>query len=389
MTVKYNYFSADDHVVESPDCYVNRLPKAMQTQAPRIETIDGSDVWVSDGQRLAPACRTGSQVGIPIAERGDREETTATYASVRPGVWNPAARAKDFDDHAVYGGVLFPDFFSSFGNPFHTLGDRYDLRLACVRAHNDYVVEEFCAGAPGRYIPLALIPVWSVEDSVAEVHRVAKLGHKGVCWGGSMDVFGMPWFGDTHWDPLWAAIQENNIVLAMHRFGQAASMGRSTLPKERSHAMRLVGTGNSMSAAIFPTNELIASGILERFPRMKVLVAEGGATWLPYVLQQLDWHVDQVIANAGAHLSMLPSDYARRQVWTCFWYEKIDPTTLKLLGEDKVCWQQDYPHPQCTWPLVEQTADYSLEPIKDERLRKMLRYENCARLFGFDTSGFE
>ena len=177
-------------------------------------------------------------------------------------------------------------------------------------------------------------------------------------------------YADTVTASMRAAIQETDVVLAMHRFGQGASIGRSTLPKERSHAMRLVNTGNSMSAAIFPTNELIASGILERFPRMKVLVAEGGSTWLPYVLQQLDWHVDQVIANAGAHLSMLPSDYARRQLWTCFWYEKIDPTTLELLGEDKVCWQQDYPHPQCTWPLVEQTANYSLEPIKDERLRE-------------------
>ena len=114
----------------------------------------------------------------------------------------------------MYGGVLFPDFFSSFGNPFYTLGDRYEVRLACVRAHNDYVVEEFCAGAPGRYIPLALLPVWSVEDSVQEVHRAAKIGHKGVCWGGSMDIFGMPWVGDPHWDPLWAAIQETDVVLA-------------------------------------------------------------------------------------------------------------------------------------------------------------------------------
>ena len=54
-------------------------------------------------------------------------------------------------------------------------------------------VEEFCAGAPGRYIPPALLPVWSIEDSVEEVHRAAKMGHKGVCWGGSMDIFGMPW----------------------------------------------------------------------------------------------------------------------------------------------------------------------------------------------------
>jgi hypothetical protein len=228
--MKYQYFSADDHVVESPDCYVSRLPKNLQEQAPRIRTIDGSDMWVVGDQTLAPACRTGSMVGIPLAERGDREETKATYKSIRPGVWQPAARAKDFDDHAVYGGVLFPDFFASFGNPFYTLGERYDLRLACVRAHNDYVVEEFCAGAPGRYVPLALLPVWSIEDSVAEVQRVAKTGHKGVCWGGSMDMFGMPWVGDSHWDPLWAAIQEADLVLAMHRLDQPLHPAQRSIP---------------------------------------------------------------------------------------------------------------------------------------------------------------
>src|SRR5438093_12482696 len=121
LAVKYHYFSADDHVVEAPDCYTNRLPRALQEHAPRIKTIDGSDVWVVGDERLAPACRAGSMVGIPIAERGDREETKATYESVRPGVWQPAARATAFADHAAYGGVLFPASFSTFGNPSYTL----------------------------------------------------------------------------------------------------------------------------------------------------------------------------------------------------------------------------------------------------------------------------
>jgi hypothetical protein len=195
-------FSCDDHAYEPADCYVRRLPERLKGRAPRVQTIDDTDFWVTaDGKQLAPAVRSASVVGVTPGERGDFQESRATFKGVRPGVLDPKLRLADYESAGVYGAVLFPDFFASFANPFFTLGDDYELRMACVQAFNDWQIEEFAAVAPDRLIVNCLIPVWDPEAAAKEIDRAAKLGYKGAVFGGSMDQLGFPWIGDKYYYP--------------------------------------------------------------------------------------------------------------------------------------------------------------------------------------------
>jgi len=383
--VAFSLFSCDDHIVEPPDCYTSRLPATFGDRIPRPENRGGTDMWVVNGQALGPCVRTGSTAGIPPEERENFQTNRSTYENVRPGVWKADDRLRDYDSSNVVGAVLFPDFFANFANPFSLVGDDYELRLACVKAHNDWMAEEFFAIAPNRLIPQALIPLWDMNETVKEVQRAAKIGHKGVCFGGSMDLLGYPWFGDRYWDPLWAVIQDSDMVLSIHRTGSFAD--RPTIPLDSNDPGAGAATwSNRMSAAIYPTGELMGSGVLERFPKLRVLIAEGGATWIPFVLQQLDRGTNRLLGKHGSsHLSMLPSEYFRRQVCAGFWWERIDATTLEILGEDNVAWEQDYPHAISPWPESQESAEYCIAPIKDQAVQRKVLGGNVARLFKIEA----
>jgi len=379
--------SCDDHAYEPPDCYVQRLPVRFKASAPRVETIDGVDTWVSEGKPLAPAVRSASVVGLPPGERGDFQTTMATFDNIRPAVWKSEKRLEDYDQTDVYGAVLFPDFFAGFANPYFTLGDDFDLRLACVQAYNNWQIEEFCAVDTNRLIANCMVPVWDPEAAAVEVARAAKLGYKGAVFGGSMDQLGFPWLGDKSWNPLWAALQEHDMVLAIHRMGMFADRPTLQIKKDDS-ASTMAVWGNRLAAGIYPTIELLSSGILEQFPRLRVLLAETGVSWIPFALQQADRGGDQLYAG-DSHLTLKASEYFHRQVCAGFWWEQIDPFLLELCGEDNLCWQQDYPHAIGTWPNTENAIDYCLGPIKDERLRRKLLWENIARHYRLDLEGPE
>jgi predicted TIM-barrel fold metal-dependent hydrolase len=324
-------------------------------------------------------------IGVPPDQRENFQEVKSTYENVHPGVWRPEVRAEDYDKSNVFGAVVFPDFFAGFANPYFGMGDQYELRAACVRAHNDWEIDEFCAATPGRNIPLAMVPLWDMDAAVAEVNRSAKIGHKGVAFGGSMDRLGYPWLGDPYWYPMYQAIQDNDMVLSIHRMGLFAHIPTLPMDKENLGLNRSKWT-NNMCASIYTTNELVGSGILEMFPTLRVLIAEGGTSWIPYCLQQLDYGSERLLGKEGLKgLTMLPSEYFRRQVYSGFWYEQIDQSTLDICGEDNICWEQDYPHTISPWPDNKGSFEYSTQLISNPTVRRKLAFGNVAKLFKVDV----
>ena len=179
----YRYISCDDHVLEPPETYSKRVPARFKEVAPRIERIDGSDMWVAEGAPIRAA-------QIPAAPGvGRSRSNNLTYDNIPPGVWKAEARLKDYDKAKVYAAALFPDMLPGFsGNPFSFFKD-IELRRLCVRAYNDILAEEFYAVNPKRFIPIGIIPAWSVVECVEEVKRIARLGHKGILWGNSARLF--------------------------------------------------------------------------------------------------------------------------------------------------------------------------------------------------------
>ena len=335
--MEYRVISSDDHVTEPPDFFEHRLPTRLLVRAPRVERVGEQDFWVRDGKVISnPGVRSSSRLKVPYEKRGlPGFVRPATYEGCEPGTWDPHARLKDYDDNGVSGAILFPDFFPGFtGDPFWSLKDDPELRLAWLKAWNDWEVEDFCSVAPNRFIPQCVLPVWDVQEAAKELERCAKKGHKGAVIGGVLDVFGYPTFFERHWDPIWAAAQDVGMVISFHQ--QSAMLDRrqwTEEERERLVGLPLAAVTWHVCTTQVPLIDLLFSGILERFPRLKFFIGEGGVGWIPYVLTQADFFWERNRASVKPELSMPPSHYWHRQVYAGFWYERIDDYILDQLGE--------------------------------------------------------
>ena len=211
--------SVDDHVLEPPNVWVDRLPAKYHDVGPRIErkvasnlkfngttytfdvgTPDGTptDFWVYE-DLIVPHRRIIAAAGFPVDEV---TLTPITYDDMRPGCYDAKARLEDMDLNWVEASLSFPTFPRFCGQTFLEAKDR-ELAMLCVRAYNDWMVEEWSAGTDGRLIPLCLIPLWDPAAAAAEVRRNAARGVHAVCFSEIPYHLGLPSIHDgAHWDPV-------------------------------------------------------------------------------------------------------------------------------------------------------------------------------------------
>ena len=391
--MQYRIISSDDHVTEPADLFVRRLSNTLQNRAPRVKQFNGEDRWVVGDKIVSPTGAARTNLKTPHEKRAPHPP--ATYQTCEPGIWRPEPRLKDYDADGIDAAVLFPDFFPGFaGNPFWSLGEDFELRLACIKAWNVWLIDEFCAVNRARLIPLCLLPAWSVEESIKELQRCAKKGCTGIIWGGVLDIFGLPTLFDSHWDPVWAAAQDANMVICMHQ--QSALLDRRTAARPNGWTAddrkNLPGLYEAMttwhaSSSIMPLVEVICSGMLQRFPQLKVFFGEAGVGWIPYAIEQADFFWKRNKSWDNSPLTMPPSHYWRRQCAAGFWYERIDSYIIDQLGEDNIMFEADYPH-QITDNGINRGSqgyiDTSLARVTDAQVRHKALAGNAVRFFGLE-----
>src|SRR5947209_10366157 len=164
--------SVDDHVVEPPDVFDDRLEARYRDLAPRLEHLDdGTDVWRFADVEIA-------NVGLNAVAGRPKDEygiDPTSFDELRPGTYDARERVKDMDANGVLGSLNFPSLPGFAGRLFGALDDK-DAALAFCRAYNDWHIDEWCGYAPERFIPLAIPPIWDPQAIADEVHRVAKKG---------------------------------------------------------------------------------------------------------------------------------------------------------------------------------------------------------------------
>ena len=238
--VRYTVISVDDHVVEPAHTFENRLPAALADRAPRIvETPQGHQVWEFEGQRY-------TQVGMN-AVAGRRPETYGLepfrFDQMRPGCYDVDARVHDMDINGVWASVNFPSMITGFcGRVFFDAQDR-DLGLACVRAWNDWLFEEWYSRHPDRIVPLGITYLADPALAAAEIRRNAARGFTSVTFPERPHEIGLPSLWDrAHWDPIMEAVVETDTVVSLH-VGQlgpdpGTARGRHGRPAARRHPLR-------------------------------------------------------------------------------------------------------------------------------------------------------
>ena len=223
--------SPDDHVQAPAHVWQERLPAGLRDRGPRIERLRGfadlghgdirfvpddtghvADVWHYDGKQV-PLVRIAAAAGVPRTEVDARP---ITYDDMRKGFYDPAARLADMDTAGIEASVCYPNMFVRFCGQTFSLAQDKDLALACVRAYNDFIVEEWCAGSHGRLVPMGIVPLWDVHLAVAEVERLAALDFRSITFSEAPHLLGLPSIHSGTWNPLFAACADHEIVVSLH-----------------------------------------------------------------------------------------------------------------------------------------------------------------------------
>ena len=213
-----------------------------------------------------------------------------------------------------------------------------------LQAYNDWAIDEWCGAYPGRFIPLGIVPMWDVDAAVAEVRRIAKKGCRSISFLETPHVQGFPSFLSGYWDPMLAALSEENMVLSLH-IGAGFNVIRRPEEAPVDHLMVLACQISAITA-----QDLLFGPTLRRFPDLKVALSEGGIGWIPFYFDRIDRHFKNQEWLHGDFGGKLPSEVFREHILACY---ITDPSGLLLrdrIGIDGIAWECDYPHTDTTWP---------------------------------------
>jgi len=297
---------------------------------------------------------------------------------MRPGCYEPKARLEDMDINHVEASLCFPSFPRFCGQTFTEAKDR-DLGLACLKAYNDWMVEEWCGDSGGRLIPLTIIPLWDADLAAAEVMRNAERGVKAVCFSEIPAHLGLPSIHSGFWEPFFAACEETSTVINMH-IGSSSRM-----PATSADAPTAVAATLSFGNAMASLTDFLFSGVLVKHPKLTLAYSEGQIGWLPYILERADdvWREHRAWGGVKDLIPEPPSTYFRRQVYGCFFRDRHGLASLEEIGVDNVTFETDYPHTDSTWPDTKALAEEMTQGLSDEVIYKIMR-GNAIRMLGLD-----
>jgi predicted TIM-barrel fold metal-dependent hydrolase len=309
-----------------------------------------------------------------------------TWEEIDPACYNATQRAGWMDKHGVSAQVLYPNLVAFEGHAIMAL-DEPELRLAIVRAYNDYLTD-FAAQEPGRFIPIACVPFWDREESIKEMRRCADMGHRGVLWAATLARHGLPASTDVYWDPFYAEAQELGMSINLHvGVGWTEEDFKNTVRHGAKFDLR-VQTGRTALGFMSNANtisDLILNGVCERFPNLPFLSVESGYGWVPFVLESLDWHWKQY--DGPRQLGgLLPSEYFERQIYSMFWFEEACLPLVELYPNN-VMFETDFPHstslspgPGSIAPSPLTVIEKARSVLKPETFEKVM-YGNAARVY--------
>lgn len=392
--------SVDDHVIEPPHVWQTYTAAKHRDKAPKVVLDDDSTYkWEYAGKRL-PITGLAAVAGRP---KEDWDPSPMDIAAVPFDAYShPEPRLKVMDEDGVLASMVFPTYARFCGQTFLEDPDK-DVAHACVQAYNDWMIEEWAGSAPGRFIPLTLVPMWDAELAAAETRRAAAKGARSIAFSENPTKLGLPSIhdNDRYWDPLFQACVETNMTLSIH-------VGSSSSIRVASPDAPLVSSVTFIALSAQDTIiDWIWSANLLRYADLKLCLSESGIAWVPAVLERMRRDVDrQRWARAskstfqgnlltgdvksrgdrsvfgGIPDGFDPLEVYKRSIYTCAIADDYGWDTLDYLGYDNVMIETDYPHSDSSYPHSAKLAAEYLTDLTSEQRGKILR-DNARRVFNF------
>ncbi|HZP31336.1 MAG TPA: amidohydrolase family protein [Acidimicrobiia bacterium] len=356
--------SGDSHLVEPDDLFATSLPAALAERMPRsVKDDDGRMETIHvDGQsfrrRVPRALDLKDEHGQTVFERA-------------PGANDKARRLVDLDQEGIWAELVYPSigiWMSSIRDP--------DLLAAGCRAINDWAIE-FQRFSP-RYVCTATIPLLDVDTAVAEIERAAADGFRAAYFSVAPPTPD-DWNREV-WEPVWAALDDTGLVCCFH-------IGTEPHDATTFHGAYFGGPGGALLNYVETTyggqravTKMIASGVFDRHPSLKVIVSEGGATWGPFLADRLDEAYRQHSSAVRPPLSRLPSEYLYENVYASFQHDRSAVAANWAMGWQNVCWGSDYPHLEGTYGHTQKTLHELFDDV-DAETRARITVGAFAELF--------
>jgi predicted TIM-barrel fold metal-dependent hydrolase len=378
--MEYKVITADNHLIEPPNTFIDRVPAKYKDVAPRlVRGKDGGDGWSLDGSIPETTIGVGRGLGnvnpgmhIRTAPRGLRWE------EVVPGNYDGAAHIKDMESDGIQAAVVYPQMVYQ---AYTTLKDR-ELGLACLRAFNDWLLEDFTAVDPKRLVGMSMVP-WEhpLDVLVAELERILKKGARAVFLPYTTE----PPLYSPYWDPMWKLISDAGAVASIHlTFGMRRV--QAPPPPDGIIPARLFGANvvKGYFSAISPLTDLIFTGLFERFPTLKFVDAEVNMGWVPFWVSMM-----QQVARQHSYWLQLPDgfdpdSYLGKNVWVT---ALDDHEGFRMLreGNDLIrrsaMFSIDYPHEITLFPNTQKHLA-ELTVGLDPQVKHDVLAGNAVKVFG-------
>jgi predicted TIM-barrel fold metal-dependent hydrolase len=389
--------SVDDHVFEPPELWSSRLPGRYREVGPRVVRIDGLDTWVYEDTAVP-------MTGISAVADKPKDEWSmlaTNYEDLHPSVYELGPRLEAMNTAGVLAAVQFPTYPRFCGQVFAEAKDK-DLALLGVQAWNDFMIDEWGQGAPGRIIPLAMVPLWDAQLAAAEATRAIEKGARGIIFCENAAALGLPSIHDhdNYWDPLFHVANDTGLPICMH-------VGSSSkIPLTAPDAPLMIGMAIGIMNAVATMVDWMLSGQFFRFPNLKIALSEGEIGWMPFALtwlermterqrwaQRTDFHFDMAhgeYAEKDLVRKIIDPDYSTHQmfrdhIYGCFIEDPIGISHLDELGIDNIMIETDFPHSDGSFPDSIAVARKQLEHLGEDTMAKILTGNAC-RAFQFEAA---
>ena len=367
MKVDFPIISADSHITEAPNTYIDYIdPKYRDTAPHLIETEEKGAIYIIDGMsRTIPMGLVAAAGQAP-----DDLKTSARFSDLHRSGYDSSYRLEDQRRDGVSCEVIYP----SVGMVLCNHPD-FDYKHASMQAYNRWVAE-YCSIAPHRLIALGQTAMRSPAEGISDLATMKGLGMGGVMMPGNPAVED---YDSPIYDDFWEACVEYSLVPSFHILtNKADSISPQRGPKMASFLSIIRGCQDVMAM-------LVLGGVFERHPRLKIVCAEADAGWVPHFMYRMDHAFNRHRKWLTAGIDRIPSEYFREHIYTTFQDDWVAFASADQMNWERLLWANDFPHSDSTWPWSQDILTEHTRVLRPEQTRAIL-CDNAAKLYGIDVA---
>jgi uncharacterized protein len=394
----------DAHFSEPADLWSSRAPGSLAARMPVQKTHDGVTAWYIDDK---PWASIGGNTITHGMEKVLGTNTVQPFDAVDISSWSVKHRLELLDVMGIEAQILYPNGIGFSSNHIFAIEDA-EIRTVVLQVYNDFLVDVQNESG-GRLLPQGLLPIWDMELTTREMTRLIDKGIRGFTLSDKPELIGLPELPEPYFDPMWDLFNQSGTVASFHigaggrredleaardRFARAPL---NEPPARLSHSGDLSPTWTSfgrqrqrvvVSSQMIMSNfrivaNLCMSNLFDRYSGLKIVSAESGIGWVPYLLESLEYEVDEMITDADeqSFQQRRPTEYFRDHMYVMFWFEKSAPQHLvEDIGVNNILVESDVPHPQCLYPNFTELLEDKLSGLDALTVRRIL-HDNAAELY--------